>query len=395
MFINRILAHELKKSFSVYPIVTLIGPRQSGKSTLVKSLFHSLPYVNLESPNQLAIVKADPVAFIKQYHTGAIIDEVQNYPELLSYIQVHVDAQKKNSLFVLTGSHQLALHEAISQSLAGRTAVLHLLPLSIYELLAHRKETQEECEHLDVLLLKGFYPRIYESSIEPYRFYEDYMKTYLERDVRKLINIKDILLFQNFMSLCASRIGQVINKQSIANDLGVSNTTINQWLSILEASFVVIQLRPYYENLGKRVIKSPKLYFADVGLAAHLNGIESLEELHKSRLKGSLIENLAVLELFKHQYNLGKSSNLYFFRDSHGNEVDLIYKNADKLIPIEIKSGQTFNPRFLKSLHYFQALAPERVKTGYLLYCGDIEQQIKDFHLLNIIQLHKIFSNMK
>jgi predicted AAA+ superfamily ATPase len=392
LFINRVLAKELENAFSVYPVVTLIGPRQSGKSTLVKALFPKLPYVNLESPNQMAIAKADPVAFIKQYQEGAIIDEVQNFPELLSYIQVHVDEKKKNGLFVLTGSHQLALHQAIAQSLAGRTAVLQLLPLSLAELLVHQTKQPIAGVDIDSLLIKGFYPRTYECAVEPYRFYEDYVSTYLERDVRKLTNLKDIILFQNFMVLCASRIGQVINQQSMANDLGVSSTTISQWLSVLEASFVIVRLKPYFENLGKRIIKSPKLYFVDVGLASHLNGIESLAEIQKSPLKGALVENLVVIELFKHRYNLGKSPNLYFYRDSHQNEVDLIYKHADQLTPIEIKNGQTFNPRFLKGLHYFRALAPNRVKNGYLLYKGDVQQQVQGFYLLNMMNLDSVLT---
>ncbi len=389
MFIDRKLAIELKKAFSVYSVVTLIGPRQSGKSTLVKETFPHMPYVNLESPNQLAIIKADPAAFIHKYKDGAIIDEVQNYPELLSYIQVYVDEQKRNSLFVLTGSHQFALHEAISQSLAGRTAVLHLLPLSIEEL-AKEPATID----LDSLLLKGFYPRCYEYPIEPYRFYEDYLKTYLERDVRKLINIKDMLLFQNFIKLCANRVGQVLNQQSMANDLGISGTTINQWISILEASFVIVRLKPYFENLGKRIIKSPKLYFVDVGLAAHLNDIESQAQLQRDSLKGALVENLVVMELFKNRYNQGRSANFYFFRDNHQNEVDIIYKSGNDLIPIEVKSSHTFNELFLKGLKYFHALAPQRIHTGYLLYSGDIEQKIHNFQLLNIRNLDQIFTNI-
>ena len=389
MFIERKLVHELKKSFELYPVVTVMGPRQSGKSTLVRSAFPNVPYVNLELTNQLDIIKADPVAFLQQYKDGAIIDEVQNYPGLLSYIQVYVDEQKRSGMFILTGSHQFSLHEDISQSLAGRTAVLSLLPLSMAELRQHEKKPQE----LESLILKGFYPRCYERAIEPYRFYEDYLRTYVERDVRKLVNIKDAALFRDFIKLCASRVGQILNQQNIANELGISNTTINQWLSILEASFVIVRLKPYFENLGKRIIKSPKLYFVDVGLAAYLNNIDSVEQLQRDSLKGALIENLVVSELMKIRYNQGRSADFYFFRDNHQNEVDIIYKYGNELIPIEIKGNCTFNERFLKGLRYFNALDPERVRTGYLLYQGDIEQKIKNFHLLNIQNLEQIFIN--
>lgn len=391
MFIERKLVAELKKSFTLYPVVTLIGPRQSGKSTLVRSAFPDMPYVNLESSNQVAIIKSDPVAFLETYKNGAIIDEAQNYPELLSYIQVYVDEQKQSGMFILTGSHQFSLHEAITQSLAGRTAVLNLLPLSMTEIQQHQKKPQA----LETLILKGSYPRCFEKPIEPYRFYEDYLRTYVERDVRTLTNIKDVSLFIDFIKLCASRVGGILNQQSMANELGISSTTVNNWLSILEASFIIVRLRPYFENLGKRIIKSPKLYFVDVGLAAYLNGIESPEQLKRDSLKGALVENLVIVELLKNRYNQGRSANFYFFRDNHQNEVDIIYKSGNELIPIEIKASYTFNQRFLKGLRYFQSLSPERVKTGYLLYQGDIEQRIQDFHLLSISNLDQIFSRTK
>ena len=331
--IPRIITTELLTQLNEYPIITVIGPRQAGKTTLVRAALPDYDYVSLENPEIRQIAIDDPKAFLKQHTRKVIFDEIQRTPHLLSYLQGIVDQEANNGQFVLTGSHQLELRAAITQSLAGRTALLHLLPLSIAELDAagiHFKSFEDYIHH-------GFLPRIYDQQQRPHRAYANYYQTYVERDVRQLIRIKDASLFEKFIKLLAGRTGQVINYQSLANDVGVDAKTIKQWLSILEASFVVFKLTPYFENFGKRVIKSPKYYFTDTGLLAYLLDIEKARQVTRDPLVGNLFENLVVLEALKARYNQGLTPNLYFFRDSHGNEIDLLHKSANQLIGVEIK----------------------------------------------------------
>lgn len=368
-----------------YPIVTVLGPRQSGKTTLVKSLYPHMPYVSLENPDDRQLAAEDPRSFLDRFPDGAIVDEVQRYPELLSYLQGIVDERNQNGLFILTGSHQLALHEAISQSLAGRTAILKLLPLSMQEL------SQNQVNYtLDDYLFQGMYPRLYQNQIPPDKFYRDYMLTYLERDVRKMIQLKDLSLFQKFLHLCAGYIGQLLNHDALSNAIGVSASTIKHWTSILEASFIIFRLPPYYENFGKRIIKSHKLYFYDVGLAAYLMDFRNKKELAYSPARGSLVENLVILDVLKNHLNRGIEPGMYFFRDNNQQEVDLILKSGTKLLPVEIKSSQTFTPTFLKGLKYFKNLALDRCETGYLVYAGEQTQRIGDFQLINFKQTQEI-----
>lgn len=272
--LDRDLTHELHQMALSYPVITLLGPRQSGKTTMVRKLFPHKPYVSLENPDERALAESDPRAFLERFPQGAILDEIQRQPQLLSYIQGIVDEKETLGLFILTGSYQLELHESITQSLAGRTAILKLLPFTIAELSAYNVQLT-----LDDYLLHGMYPRIYKNNLNPNKFYRDYVQTYVERDVRKMINIKDLSLFQNFLKLCAGRIGQIFNAQHISNELGISYHTVNNWLSILEASFLVFRLQPYFENFGKRIIKSSKLYFTDVGLATYLLDISTTEQV--------------------------------------------------------------------------------------------------------------------
>lgn len=361
-----------------YPIVTITGPRQAGKSTLVRASFKDKPYVNLEALDLRAFARSDPRAFLGQYPEGAILDEIQHLPELLSYIQVIVDEQKKPGLFVLTGSQQLLLHQGITQSLAGRTALLTLYPLSLAEL----REAGFTLT-TDLQMIKGGYPRVYESDLDPVQTYRDYYLTYVQRDVRDLLNIKNLNLFDKFIRLCAGRIGSVFEASSLANEVGVSSHTIQEWLSVLEASYLIFRLYPYFENLGKRLIKSPKLYFTDLGMACYLLGIEQPSQLNRDPLRGALFENLVILELMKYRYNQGLDANMYFYRDQHQHEVDLIYKSGHQLLPIEIKSAQTFHPEFLKNLHYFQKVAGDRAPTGLLLYAGDQSQLVQGIEVLN------------
>ncbi len=355
----------LKRLSSQYPIVTVTGPRQSGKTTLTTKVFPNKKYVNLEEIDTREFAISDPRGFLKQYGDNLIIDEIQRAPDLLSYIQVIVDKNKKSS-FILTGSQQFEMMKGISQSLAGRTAFIKLLPFSIKEI-----EKVYNAKKTDLLMLKGFYPRIYDKKLKPHEFYAGYVSTYLERDVRQLIAIKNLSLFQKFLKLCAGRIGNILNLQSIANDTGVSHTTIREWVSILEASYIVYLLRPWHENLSKRLVKSPKLYFYDVGLAAYLLGIENENQIRRDPLRGGLFENMVVSEFVKHRFNSGKDNNLYFYRDSKGNEVDLIYRMGKEILPIEIKSGATINNDYFKNINKFIVDYKENVFKPVVIYGGD------------------------
>jgi len=380
--IKREISQELAFLAKNYPVVTVLGPRQAGKTTLVKEVFPHLPYVNLETPDVRAAVEFDPKSLFSRYPDGMVLDEIQRLPQLLSYLQVFVDEHpEKKGKFILTGSHQLALHEAITQSLAGRTALLTLLPLNFLEL---RPLTTTFTP--DDYLLNGFYPRIYHDNLDPVKAYRNYFQTYVERDVRQLIHLKDLSQFQKFMKLCAGRIGQILNIQSLSNDLGVSNHTIKHWLSILEASFVIFQLQPYFENFGKRLIKSPKLYFVDPGLACYLLDIETIEQLQRDPLRGNLFENMVILELMKARLNQGKDPHLYYYRDNNQREIDVIYKSGNELVPIEIKSSETFHPAFMKSLEFLEKLVPERVSRGYVIYGGEDSYSFSRFSVLNYLK---------
>ena len=377
--ISRTLAAYAAAIFTKYPVLTITGPRQSGKTTLARATFADKPYANLENPVTRQFAQEDPLAFLNQYPEGAVIDEIQRVPDLLSYIQVIVDERRRNSLFVLTGSQQFELMRGISQSLAGRTALLKLLPLSIPELSAHFSPG------IDELLFKGFYPRIYDQEIAPAQAYGDYFETYVERDLRQLVNVKDLRAFQRFVRLCAGRCGQLLNLNNLANDTGISQSTAREWMTVLEASYIVFLLQPFHANIGKRLIKSPKMYFYDVGLASWLCGIEEEKQVATHPLRGSLFENMAIMEALKYRYNHGKRNNLYFYRDSNGNEIDLIYTRGNDLLPIEIKSGQTITPSYFSSLQKFYALFPDQLPwPGFLLYGGETEQSRQDTTVMRI-----------
>jgi predicted AAA+ superfamily ATPase len=378
----RELSTEVYNMAQSYPVVTVIGPRQSGKTTLIKNIFPDKPYVSLEDIDERGFAEADPRAFLNRFPEGAILEEIQRLPQLLSYIQGIVDSTDKKGLFILTGSHQLALHASISQSLAGRTAVLKLLPFNIDELATANIQFS-----LNEYIFQGMYPRIYKDNIDPTKFYRDYVQTYVERDVRQMINIKDLALFQQFLKLCAGRVGQVLNSHNLSNELGVSYHTVLSWLSILEASFIIFRLQPYFENFGKRVIKSPKLYFTDTGLASYLLDIHSVTQMARDPLRGSLAENFIVAEFIKNRLNKGIEPSFDYYRDSNQNEVDLIYKTGQELIPIEIKASQTFNAQFLKSLNYFKKLVGDRCQRGLLIYAGEQEQKVTHFKVCNFLHL--------
>lgn len=368
-----------------YPVVTVLGPRQSGKTTLCRIAFPDKPYVNLEQPDVREFAQQDPQAFLTQYPDGAVLDEIQNVPSLLSWIQVLTDSDPRAGRFVLTGSHQLQLSAQLTQSLAGRTAVIELLPLSLSELISQNVSMPTDGA-VDQWMLQGGYPRIHAQQMSPEVMLSDYFATYVERDVRQLINLRHLREFGQCVRLLAGRTGQLLNQSSLGNEVGVSSNTITQWLSILEASFVVFTLAPWSANLGKRLVKSPKVYFYDVGLACWLLGIKTVEQLQYHPLRGALFENLVVLEVMKAQRNQGLREPLYFFRDSNGLEVDLLLERAEGLVLVEIKASQTVAAPLFKGLRTVSALLGERVKKQYLVYGGDALQertgvQVLPFHM--------------
>ncbi|MDH3798088.1 MAG: ATP-binding protein [Desulfobacterales bacterium] len=379
--VRRDITTELLEAAGEYPVVTVFGPRQSGKTTLAQMTFPNKLYFSLEDPDLRMAAETDPRGFLANLPDGGVLDEIQRLPQLLSYIQGIVDRVKKNGIFILTGSHQPELHQSVSQSLAGRTAVMTLLPFSLTELGNYQKDW-EPFE----LIVNGAYPRLHEEGLKPARFFNGYLQTYIERDVRALINLKDLRPFQQFLTLLAGRIGQIINYTSLSNDVGVSATTIKNWISVLKASFVVFELPPFFENIRKRVVKSPKIYFSDVGLASYLLGIETSDQMFRDPLRGGFYENLVILEILKARLNCGKRPDLFFYRDTHGNEVDLVIKQGRKLIPLEIKSAATFTPDFLKGIDRFEKMAGDRCTPGFVLYNGNEQYTLRGTRVINPIK---------
>ena len=368
--INRTIETVLMTYADSYPVITITGPRQSGKTTLCRKVFPHKPYANLESPDIRQFAVDDPRGFLAQYPDGAILDEIQRAPDLVSYIQPIVDEDKREGLFILTGSQQFEVSNAINQSLAGRTALIKLLPFSIEEI-----QSAFSFSSTDHLLYSGFYPRIWDKQLNPTQVLGDYFETYVERDLRQLITVKDLNLFHRFIKLCAGRVGQLMNINSLANDTGISHTTAGNWLSILEVSYIIFLLQPYHKNISKRLVKSPKLYFYDVGLAAFLIDIENEKQIARDPLRGNLFENMVITEALKYRFNQGKKSNLYFYRDSKGNEVDLLMINGPDIFPIEIKAGMTITREYFKGLNHFIKTFPEFVPNGSGLVYGGVEKQ--------------------
>lgn len=387
--IIRNITDELLKSAGEYPVVTILGPRQSGKTTLVRETFPDKTYVSLEDPDTRMAADTDPRDFLDRLGEGAILDEVQRLPALLSYIQGMVDNTRSHGQFILTGSHQPQLHAAITQSLAGRTAMLTLWPFSFEELRDYKFALDPFA-----LIVQGFYPRLHEEGLEPRRFFNGYLQTYVERDVRALIQLHDLSSFQSFLTLLAGRAGQVVNFSALAGDVGVSGTTLKNWLSVLKASFVVFALPPYFGNVRKRVIKSSKIYFTDVGLAAFLLGIQTPEQAARDPLRGNLYENLIITEIMKGAFNTGIRPNIYFFRDSHGNEVDLLIHEQGKLIPVEIKSAKTFSGDFLKGLDKFASLDVKHLQPGSVLYNGEQTYHIRGQRIFNPFRVENLWTSL-
>jgi predicted AAA+ superfamily ATPase len=342
---------ELLLLASQFKAVAITGPRQSGKTTLVRAVFPERPYVSLENPDTRNFALQDPRGFLTQFASGAIIDEAQRAPELFSYLQQVLDESNEKGRFILTGSNNFLLQESISQSLAGRIAYLHLLPFTLNEL------PTETVTELDAQMLRGGYPPLYDGNPDPSRWFANYIRTYIERDVRQIKNITDLTSFERFVRLCAGRTGQLLNMNSLALETGVDSKTISSWIGVLESSFIVFLLRPHHRNYNKRLVKMPKLYFYDTGLACALLGISDASTIALHPLRGSLFENLVVSELLKWRLHHGKQGGMYFWRNSIGNEIDLLVEGNNRTFPIEIKSGQTVQPAFFKGLDYWQKLS--------------------------------------
>ncbi|EKD45902.1 MAG: hypothetical protein ACD_69C00081G0002 [uncultured bacterium] len=377
--IARSLEAKLKQLAKKMPAIAVIGPRQSGKTTLVRKVFPDKPYVSLEDLDVREFAETDPRGFLVQYRAGAIFDEVQRVPSLLSYLQTIIDERKNNGRFILTGSHNYLLQQHVSQTLAGRVAMLTLLPLSIEEL----DQATAKAQTLEQYLFSGCYPRIYDQKLDPTKWYQDYIQTYIERDVRLIKNISDLHIFQKFIKLCAGRIGQILNLSSLANDCGITHNTAKAWLSVLESSYLVFLLQPHHKNFSKRLIKMPKLYFYDTGLACALLNITSLSQLKTHYLYGSLFESFVISELMKERFNTGLQSNCYYWRDRLGHEIDCILEHGEKLIPIEIKSGKTINPDYFKGIQYWTTLAKLSSNQGYIVYGGTQSQQRQQGHVVS------------
>ena len=381
--LKRTLAKKLNEAAKQYPVVTLTGPRQSGKTVLVKMTFPNYDYISLEEPDNRAFALEDPRGFLSQFPDQVILDEIQRAPDLFSYIQTIVDTKDFSGQFILTGSQNFLLLQKVSQSLAGRCAVLHLLPFSLSELKQRRTlavntigrqlpgKNRSLNEELSSVLFEGFYPRIHDKRLNPVDWLGNYFQTYIERDVRDVVNVGDLETFSRFVRLCAGRNGQLLNLSSLANDCGITHTTSKRWISILEASFILFLLRPHYKNFSKRLIKSPKLYFMDTGLLSYLLRIRSAEDLRIHSQYGSIFESYIVSELLKYYMNRGDEHPIYFWRDSTGNEIDIIIDEGDSLIPLEIKAGQTVSSDFFKGIRFWKKLSNDIEQPAALVYGGD------------------------
>ena len=387
--IVRAISDHLLQMANKYPIITITGPRQSGKTTLAREVFKEKAYINLEMMDNREFASSDPRGFLRKVPDGAVLDEIQRAPDLVSYIQGIVDEKKQNGMFILTGSQQFEVSNSINQSLAGRTALLKLLPFSIPEVVNNYGNSSN-----DEMIYHGFYPRIYDQDLNPTHALGDYFETYVERDLRQLIHIKNLSLFQKFVKMCAGRVGQILNLNNLGNDVGISHTTAREWLTILEASYIVFLLEPFHRNIKKRLVKSPKLYFYDVGLASYLLGIENVSHVETHPLKGSLFENLVIMEILKYRYNQGKRNNLNFYRDSLGNEIDVIYQIAQHVLPVEVKAGETVVKDFFKGFQAFERGTPDLPFGKVIVYGGSREETRKDIQIVQVSHIYKILDDL-
>jgi predicted AAA+ superfamily ATPase len=377
---KRKLSQKLKEAASRFPVVTLTGPRQSGKTTLLKSLFPKCTYLNLEYPDELAQLKSDPRGLLEYLsRKGMIIDEAQKYPEIFSYIQAMLDEGLLGSPIILSGSQNFLLSKNVGQSLAGRSAILELLPLTYAE---YRSDRQYAPCSIWEWLYQGAYPRPYHDGLSTRDWYQSYIKTYLERDVRDLLKVKDLGTFQFFLKLCAARHGKLLNLSQLAVDAGISHTTAREWINLLEASYILYRLQPFHTNLSKRMVKSPKLYFVDSAIVCSLLGIESAEHLLIHAERGAIFEGFVISELRKAFYNQGESPPIYFYRDSNGNEIDALADLGRQKIAIEVKSSATLRPEFLSALEKLSPLLDIPLANCQLVYAGEEKRLLKGIRIL-------------
>lgn len=383
-YINREIEQVINEATEYYSVIFVTGPRQSGKSTLLWHLFQNFKEYSMKEVHVREFALNDPVSFLQQTSEGMFIDEIQKAPILMEYIQGIVDHHPERK-FLLTGSSNFELMRDLSESLAGRAGVFELLPMSLSETVAQR-----EGKSLDQQLFNGLYPAVSAGKNTARFFYPSYVKTYLEKDVRDLLNIQNQMQFLRFMKLCAARIGSLFNASELAAEVGVDSKTITRWLLVLQASYLVTLLPPYYENISKRLVKSPKIYFNDTGLACYLLDIESPRQLERDKMRGALFENMIVMEVIKHRFNQGKEDGVFFYRDSNQNEVDILLKQEGEITAIEVKSSMTYHPSFEKTLRHL----PEWIKTPVtcraVIYAGDFENVVGDVKLLNFNNLNSI-----
>ena len=366
MAINRKLVESILFYKNKYPILAITGPRQSGKTTLLRELFPEYQYISLENPDTRTFLKEDAKGFFEKYSTYCIFDEAQRVPELFSYLQTMVDESKIMGQFILSGSQNFLLLKNITQSLAGRVALFKLFPFDFSELKSANLLSDDYVE----AMLKGFYPAIYDRNIPPRNFYNNYIQTYVERDITELINIRNMRTFRTFLSLCASRAGQLLNLNSLANECGITQPTAKSWISVLESSYILFLVQPYHKNFDKRVMKSPKLFFYDTGLLCHLLKIKDTNQIKMNSYKGNIFENMIVSEFIKQNYHQNLMQEFWFWRDSAGHEVDLIRQDDEKLNVIEIKSTTTISSDLFKGINYFSGLAKDAIKSQTLVYAG-------------------------
>jgi len=371
-----------------YPAIAITGPRQSGKTTLAKHVFKDKPYVSLENPDLKEMSQIDPRGFLEKYKDGAVFDEAQRSPELFSYLQEIIDESNKPGRFVLTGSQQFGLFSGISQSLAGRVGLVHLLPFTYHELYS-QKEHKTGSSDLDHVLFSGLYPPVHDRKLDPHVWYGNYIQTYIERDVRQMVNVRDLSTFQRFVRLCAGRTGQLVKLSGLAEDCGITHNTAKAWISILEASYIVFLLQPHHANFNKRIIKTPKLYFYDTGLAAWLLSIQNPDQLNIHPLRGGLFESYVISEFFKAQFNQGVKPNYYFWRDRSGNEIDFLIELGNKLRPFEIKSGKTINQHYFNGLKKWMSISGNSGVDPTLIYGGDTFLKQNEFNIVPWIDVGK------
>lgn len=384
--ILRQLGNSIKLAAEKMPVIAVTGPRQSGKSTLIRQCFPTYAYTNLEDMEIRRFALEDPKGFLRQVGEPVILDEIQHVPDLLSYIQVTVDREDRPGQFILSGSQNLQLMASVSQSLAGRVAILNLLPFSLAEI----RNTDMALASYEAYILTGFYPRIYDKQLDPGDWLKDYIQTYVERDLRQLINVSNLGVFRQFLAICAGRIGQLVNFSTIGNLIGVSYQTIRSWISILETSFIIHLVHPYHRNYNKRIVKTPKLYFYDTGLACALLNIRKTEDLQLHFAKGALFENFVINEILKNHFNRNRNPGHSFWHASGSHEIDLLLDKGGNLYPIEIKSGATIHPRFFEGLNYFQSLSGAKPEHSYVIYGGDETQQRNVGQILSWQEMDRI-----